>query len=117
MEDHNNQYPPSLHPQPDFHQHHEFLLHVPRHVGRKPGVRNYCDSSLFQLVQKVLPASHDEWKMVAEEYQSIRNDPCPHKAKNIKRHFLQKAFGKNDLTACILQNQIACKSSNNTQGT
>lgn len=89
--------------------HEALLLQMPsatKRAGRRCGIRNYRDESLYAIVQKVLPLSTDEWDNVADEYQSIQKDPSPHRGKNIKRHFFSKAETKKDPTASSLVTRI-----------
>lgn len=89
-------------------------LKTSKRPGRKLGVRNYKDDSLYDIVKRVLPHSTDEWDQVATEYQEKNKDPSPHAGRNVKRHFFVKAVKKQDPEACALKQNIDDKLNNST---
>jgi hypothetical protein len=59
-------------------------------TGRKAGKPNYKAKILLSCVQSVLPAGHEEWKLVAESYRGAAQEAEVRDPSDLKRHFHSK---------------------------
>lgn len=58
--------------------------------GRPPGVRNYQNNVLIDIVERLLPQGLEGWREVALEYQRESNEPVLRRGEDVRDNWVKK---------------------------
>ena len=58
--------------------------------GRPPGVRNYQNNVLIDIVERLLPQGLEGWREVAFEYQRESNEPVLRRGEDVRDNWVKK---------------------------
>jgi len=58
--------------------------------GRPTGVRNYQNSILIDIVERLLPQGLEGWRQVALEYQQETNEPVLRRGEDVRDNWVKK---------------------------
>lgn len=62
--------------------------------GKPKGSKNYQKEILLEIIEDVLPAGAEDWKLVLERYQDRTKDNAPRDPDDVKRYFFEKLANK-----------------------
>jgi len=62
--------------------------------GKPKGSKNYQKEILLEIIEDVLPAGAEDWKLVLERYKDRTKDNAPRDPDDVKRYFFEKLANK-----------------------